>query len=35
MKPGDTAFCKNGDRHGIENIGDEDLVFMGLVIYDK
>ena len=35
MKAGDAAFCKNGDRHGIENIGDEDLVFMGLVIYDK
>ena len=35
MKPGDAAFCKNGDRHGIENIGDEDLVFMGLIIYDK
>ena len=35
MGPGDAAFCKNGDRHGIENIGDEDLVFMGLIVYDN
>lgn len=33
--PGDATFCKNGDRHGLENIGNEDLVFMGLIIYDK
>jgi mannose-6-phosphate isomerase-like protein (cupin superfamily) len=33
--PGDATFCKSGDRHGLENIGDEDLVFMGLIIYDK
>ncbi len=35
VKPGDAMFCKNGDRHGLENTGEEDLVFMGLVIYDK
>ena len=35
MGPGDAAFCKNGNRHGIENIGEEDLVFMGLIIYDN
>lgn len=33
--PGDAVFCRNGDSHGLENIGNEDLVFMGLIIYDK
>ena len=35
VKPGDAMFCENGSRHGLENIGDEDLVFMGLIIYDN
>ena len=35
VKPGDAMFCENGSRHGLENTGDEDLVFMGLIIYDK
>ncbi len=35
MHPGDAAFCQNGNRHGIENIGEDDLVFMGLIMYDK
>ncbi|WP_296955047.1 cupin domain-containing protein [uncultured Dialister sp.] len=33
MGPGDAAFCESGHFHGIENIGDEDLVIMGLIIY--
>ena len=32
VKPGDTTFCADGDSHGIENIGDEDLIFMALII---
>lgn len=35
VNPGDAMFCENGNRHGLENIGNEDLVFMGLVIYDN
>lgn len=35
VNPGDAMFCQNGNRHALENIGDEDLVFMGLVIYDN
>ena len=29
---GDTTFCADGDSHGIENIGDEDLKFIALII---
>ena len=32
VKPGDTTFCADGDSHGIENIGDEDLIFMAIII---
>lgn len=35
VKPGDAMFCPNGSRHGLENTGEEDLVFMGLIIYDN
>lgn len=33
--PGDTTFCADGHSHAIENTGDEDLVFMALIIYSK
>ena len=29
---GETTFCADGGMHGIENIGDEDLIFMALII---
>ena len=29
---GETTFCSDGGMHGIENIGDEDLIFMALII---
>lgn len=32
VKAGDVVFCKDGDGHGIENSGNEDLVFMALII---
>lgn len=32
VKPGDTTFCADGDSHGIENIGEEDLIFMAIII---
>ena len=32
VKAGDTTFCANGDKHGLENTGDEDLIFIALII---
>ncbi len=29
---GTTTFCPDGEQHGIENIGSDDLVFMALII---
>lgn len=33
--PGDVTFTPDGHSHSIENIGDTDLVIMGLIIYSK
>ena len=30
--PGDTTFCEDGHTHGMETIGNEDLVFIALII---
>ena len=35
VKAGDTTFCADGDTHGIETIGDEDLIFIALIINKK
>ena len=35
VKAGDTTFCAEGDFHGIENTGDEDLIFIALIIAAK
>ena len=35
IKAGDTTYCADGDTHGIENIGDEDLIFIALIIKTK
>ena len=35
VKAGETTFCADGDTHGIENIGDEDLIFIALIIVTK
>ena len=32
VNPGDTTFCPDGAMHAIENIGDEDLIFIALII---
>ncbi len=32
VKPGDTTFCPDGAMHAIENIGEEDLIFIALII---
>lgn len=29
---GATTFCPNGEKHGIESVGADDLVFMALII---
>ena len=29
---GTTTFCPDGEVHGIENVGSEDLIFMALII---
>lgn len=35
VQAGDTTFCAEGDRHGIENNGNEDLIFIALIISTK
>ena len=35
VKVGDTTFCADGDTHGIENTGNEDLIFIALIISTK
>lgn len=35
LKAGDVTFTANGCGHGIENIGDSDLVFIALILFDK
>ncbi|MCI1959077.1 MAG: cupin domain-containing protein [Clostridia bacterium] len=32
---GDIAYCAPGEGHGLENIGDEDLIMIALIIFDK
>lgn len=32
VKAGDVTFTGDGQGHGIENIGDENLVFIGLIL---
>ena len=33
--PGDVAYCANGQWHGLENTGEEDLVIVALILFDK
>lgn len=33
LKPGDSMMCREGESHGIENIGAEDLVYVSLILY--
>ena len=32
VKTDDTVFCEDGNGHGIRNTGNEDLVFIALII---
>ena len=33
--PGDVTICHDGDSHGLENTGTEDLVFIALIQFTK
>lgn len=35
VKTGDVTFTQSGSGHGLDNISDEDLVFMALIIFDE
>ena len=32
VEPGDVLYCDDGSGHGIKNTGDEDLVFLALIL---
>lgn len=32
LHPGDMHLCKDGDGHGVENKGDQDLVLIALIL---
>lgn len=34
LEPGDLAICRDGETHGIECIGEEDLEFIMLILYN-
>ncbi|MTI95769.1 MAG: cupin domain-containing protein [Firmicutes bacterium] len=35
LEPGDAILTKNGCGHSIENVGDTDLEYIALILYDK
>lgn len=35
LYPGDMTLCKDGDWHSIENIGDCDLEYLAVILYNK
>ncbi len=35
LEPGDVIFTANGCGHAIENVGDEDLEYIALILFDK
>ena len=35
VKAGDTTYTPDGCGHGVENIGDEDLILIALILLDK
>lgn len=32
VEPGDVTFCRDGYGHGMKNAGDEDLIFIALIL---
>ncbi|MDR2604218.1 MAG: cupin domain-containing protein [Desulfovibrio sp.] len=35
LGPGDVAFCRDGETHGIENSGSDDLEFIAVILFTK
>jgi len=35
LEPGDSILCRNGQSHSIENVGDTNLEYIALIIFDK
>ena len=35
LEPGDMIQCKEGDFHGIENIGEEELEYLAVIMYSR
>jgi quercetin dioxygenase-like cupin family protein len=35
LEPGDSILCRNGESHSIENIGDTNLEYIALILFDK
>lgn len=35
LEAGDSIYCPNGGSHSIENIGDTNLEYIALIIFDK
>jgi Mannose-6-phosphate isomerase len=34
VEAGDTTVCRSGESHGIKNTGDEDLVYLALILFE-
>lgn len=34
LEPGDLSICRDGDSHSIESIGEEDLEYIMLILYN-
>jgi|LSQX01.3.fsa_nt_gb mannose-6-phosphate isomerase-like protein (cupin superfamily) len=34
LEPGDSFLCRNGDSHSIENIGNINLEYIALILFD-
>lgn len=35
LEPGDSALCKNGESHSLENIGDTNLEYIAIILFVK
>jgi mannose-6-phosphate isomerase-like protein (cupin superfamily) len=35
LGPGDVNFCRDGETHGIENVGSDDLEYIAVILYTK
>ncbi|KUO61752.1 MAG: cupin [Gracilibacter sp. BRH_c7a] len=35
LNPGDMTHCKDGDWHSIENVGDCELEYVAVILYNK